>query len=202
MTVTTERRGSTPGRVLLAAATTAVLILLFALIAPPARADGDPSQDVIRGLTVEYRLDDTGALFVTETFEWDFGNRNGLGFYRSLVQRMGWAPDTSKSRLLRYSDFAVSSPSGAPAEVWVENSYGTTLTLAVGAPDGSSETRTGVQTYVLTYVVEGAVNAIRAQEGVNDQDELFYNVFSEAPNVVDRVDVTVTGPAEVVDVAC
>ncbi|MDO5496202.1 MAG: DUF2207 domain-containing protein, partial [bacterium] len=191
-------------RRLTAGAVLATLIAaLLILIAPPARAQsGDPSQDVIRELAVEYVIDENGTLFVTETFQWDFGSRDGLGFYRALVQQMGWEPDTSKARVLEYSDFAVSSPSGAPAEIWVESDYGSMLRLAVGAPDGSTDTRSGVQTYVLTYQVDGAINAVRGQEGVSDQDELFYNVFNDSPNRVDNVSVTVTGPAGVVDVAC
>ncbi|HHW84430.1 MAG TPA: DUF2207 domain-containing protein [Actinomycetales bacterium] len=204
MTITAvwQRRGAVWQRRGIAAAIVALLAFALVWIAPPARADGDPSQDVVRSLDVHYRIDETGTLFVEETFEWDFGSRNGLGFYRALVQQMGWEHDTSMARVLRYENFEVHSPSGAPAEIWVESSYGSMLRLAVGAPDGSTDTRTGVQTYVLSYEVEGAINAVRGQEGVADQDELFYNVFNDLPNRLDEVTVTVSGPADVVDVAC
>lgn len=179
-----------------------MLILTQLVGAGPARADGDPSQDVVRDLTVLYELDADGTLFVTETFQWDFGARNGLGFYRTLITRMGYGPDTSKARVYEYSGFSVYSPSGAPAEVWVENETYNEIRLAVGAPDGSSDTRRGVQTYVLTYEVAGTINAVRGQEGVQDQDELFYNVFNDAPIRVETVRVEARGPAQVVDVAC
>ncbi|HZK06014.1 MAG TPA: DUF2207 domain-containing protein [Actinomycetaceae bacterium] len=187
---------------MLGAVVAALFVALSVVVAPPARADGDPAGDVIRGLDVVYELDAAGTLHVTETFQWDFGSRNGLGFYRTLLQRMGYQPDDTKVRILEYSNFQVSSPSDAPADVWVEDAYGNEIRLAIGAPDGSSDTRTGVQTYVLSYDVEGTINAIRGQEGVNDQDELFLNVFADSPNRVDSVTVTVRGPADVVDVAC
>ena len=181
-------------------AVAALVVAMSLMVAPAASADSD--DDVVRDLQISYELDDEGNLHVTETFQWDFGDREGLGFTH-LVRRMGYEPDPSKERVLLYSDFAVESPSGAPAGHWREDSgEGPELVLAIGAPDGSSDTRTGVQTYVLSYDVEGAVNAVRDQQGVADADELFYNVFTDSPNRVDAVSVTVTGPASVTDVAC
>lgn len=164
----------------------AVLVAWLAILpASAAHADGDPSKDVIRKLAITYELDERGNLHVTETFDWDFGDRNGLGFYRTLVQRMGYEPDRSKERVFEYTNFEVHSPSGAPAQVWIDNDQGTELRLSIGAPDGSSDTRTGVQTYVLSYDVRGAINPVRNQPGVSDQDELYYNVFTSSPNRVD-----------------
>lgn len=177
------------------------LVAIFSFSASqPAQAN--PDDDVVRDLAIHYELDATGELYVTETFQWDFGDREGLGFYRTLVQRMGYLPDPSKERVLEYSNFKVSSPSGAPAEIWVESRTGPELRLAVGAPNGSSATRTGVQTYVLSYQVRGVVNAVRDQRGVADVDEFYFNVFSNSPNRVQNVTITVYGPADVVDVAC
>ena len=183
------------------AAVAALVVAMSLMLAPAASAD--PDDDVVRDLQISYELDDEGNLHVTETFQWDFGDREGLGFYRSLVRRMGYEPDPSKERVLFYSNFAVESPSGAPAGHWREDSGDDAeVVLAIGAPDGSSDTRTGVQTYVLSYDVGGAVNAVRDQPGVADADELFYNVFTDSPNRVEAVSVTVTGPSGVTDVAC
>lgn len=192
------RRGPTAAVVL------AALLWLAVLLAPlPARADGDPATDVVRGVDVVMTVNPDGTIHVEETYQWDFGSRNGLGFYRDLVQAMGWEPDPEKYRVYEYSNFAVTSPSGAPAEVWVEGGWGEeAIRLAVGAPDGSSDTRTGLQVYVLSYDVAGALNAIRGQEGVTDRDELYWNNFTDIANPFERVTVTVTGPADVVDVAC
>lgn len=179
-----------------------LLTVLTMFVAAPARAEGDPTQDVIRDLEISIQLDAEGTAFVTETFQWDFGTREGRGFYRELVQHMGYEPDPDKVRVLEYSNFEVSSPSGAPADVWVESTSGSTVRLAVGAPDGSSDIRTGVQTYVLTYEIRGALNAIEGQDGVADQEELYLNLFTNSPNVVDHASATVYGPADVTDVAC
>lgn len=185
-----------------AALMVALVAALSIVFAPAAHADGDPGNDIVRDLSIVYELDDVGILHVTETFQWDFGERNGLGFYRTLVQRMGYEPDPTKDRQYEYRDFQVHSPSGAPADLWLDDAGSPELRIAIGAPDGSSDTRTGVQTYVLTYNVHGTINAIRGQPGLDNRDELYHNVFSDTPNRVDNVSVTVTGPAAVVDVAC
>lgn len=182
--------------VLLAALTLALLSAL------PAHADGDPSEDIVRNVDIAVEIDSDGTAHVSETYTWDFGARNGLGFYRTLVQYMGWEPDPDLMRQYVYSGFDVSSPSGAPAEVWVEDEYGSVIRLSVGAPDGSSDTRTGVQTYVLTYEIEGSLNAVRGQEGVADQDEFFWNILTDWDVPIEAANVTITGPAEVVDFAC
>lgn len=184
----------------------AIVVALFAALALtffgalPAQANAD--NDVIRAVDTVVELDADGVAYVTETYQWDFGNRDGLGFYRELVQYMGWAPDTTKMRHIEYSNFAVSSPSGAPAEVWVESEYGSVIQLAVGAPDGSNETRTGVQTYVLTYEMRGALNAVSNPDGSPGQEELFWNAHTDWKNRIDVATVEVTGPADVTDIAC
>lgn len=180
----------------------AILVTVFALFGSAARADGDPADDVIRSLSVEITLAQDGTMTVRETYEWDFGARNGLGFYRVLISGQGYDPDPSMMRVYEYSDYAVSSPSGAPAEVWVERERGSEIHLAVGAPDGSSDTRSGLQTYVLTYKVKGTLNAIRGEANVPDQDELFWNIFTDFDNPIENISVTVTGPGPVTNQTC
>lgn len=200
--VTKPRTSTHPPRSGVAALVVALVAALSIVLTPAAHADGDPDNDIVRDLTITHQLDDEGNLHVTETFQWDFGDRNGLGFYRTLVQRMGYEPNPTKDREYEYRDFQVHSPSGAPADFWLEDADSAELRVAIGAPDGSSDTRSGVQTYVLSYVVRGTINAIRDQPGLNDRDELYYNVFSDSPNLVENVTITVTGPAAVIDVAC
>lgn len=179
-----------------------VALALLVLLPLPARADGDPSRDIVRAVEVVMEVAPTGAVHVTETYHWDFRDRNGLGFYRELITAQGWEPDPEKVRLYEYSGFRVASPSGAPADVWVERDWGGVMRLAVGAPDGSSDTRTGLQTYVLEYDAVGLLNAVRGDESVGDRDELHTNIFQDLANPMERVTVSVAGPADVIDVAC
>lgn len=186
-------------------ATTAVLTTVTAalgavLTAAPAAADTE--DDVIRDLTIDIQIDADGTLHVTETYEWDFGSREGLGLRRSLAQRFAWPDDPDLMRVYEYDDVDVTSPSGAPADVWVagDDAY---LDLDIGAPDGSSETRSGVQTYELSYTVDGALNAIRGEDGVPDQDELFWNVTGDQwENTIETVTTRVRGPVDITDQEC
>lgn len=186
----------------------AVLASILAMVmwAIPASASaptsGNPDNDIIRYLTVIYRIDESGSVFVTETYRWDFRNREGLGFYRDLVVEMGWEPDPSLIRIYDYSDFSASSSTGAPAYIWEEGVSNHQLHLAIGAPDGSYDTRTGVQSYTISYRVDGVINQIRGQDGVSDQDEFYYNVMTRMPIRVGDISVTVVGPDDVVDIAC
>src|SRR5699024_7710934 len=116
--------------------------------APPAQAD--PSSDVVRDLAIDIQIDDGGLVHVTETYDWDFGDREGLGFRRELAQRFTWPDDPELMRVYEYQDMWIDSPSGAPAEGWIAGD-GAYLVLDLGAPDGSGDTRTGVQTYELRY---------------------------------------------------
>lgn len=181
---------------------TVFALALWAGVLAPAPAAADANEDVVRSLAIEAELDPAGSMHVTETYEWDFGDREALGFDREILQRMDWEPDSSMVRLLEISGIEVSSPSGAPAEVWVEGD-GHYLELAIGAPDGSEETRSGVQTYVLSYTIHGALNAIRDQEGIPDQDELYWDATGHESSVaIEEVTVSVTGPVEATAAAC
>ncbi len=185
------------------AVTLAAILWLAALLAPvPARADGDPSRDIVRAVDVAITVNADGTLHVEETYHWDFGTRNGLGFYRDLITAQGYGPEPDKVRLYEYSNYTISSPSGAPANVWVESNRDGMMRLAIGAPDGSSDTRTGLQTYVLSYDAAGLLNAVRGDAAVGDRDELYTNIFQDNGNPMERVTVTVTGPTDVIDVAC
>ena len=183
-----------------AAGIAGLAVVALAATAPAAHADA--GDDVVRHLDVDMRIDPDGLVHVTETYEWDFGDREGLGLRRDLAQHFAWPEDPELMRVYEYRDLRVTSPSGAPAEHWVtgDDAY---LSLDIGAPDGSDDTRTGVQTYELSYTLGGALNAIRDDEEVPDQDEFFWNVTgSEWDNRIERVTTTVTGPVDISDVRC
>lgn len=179
----------------------------LAATAEPARADA--SEDVVRELIVQMDIDSSGSVHVTETYQWDFGDREGLGFYRHLARHFAWPHDPDLMRVYAYSDIAVTSPSGAPAEHWVADDGAAPqdaspyLNLEIGAPDGSGDTRTGVQTYELSYTIDGTLNAIRDDPEVPDQDELYWNVTGDQWDVrLENITTIVTGPVEVTDHRC
>ncbi|HHW83426.1 MAG TPA: DUF2207 domain-containing protein, partial [Actinomycetales bacterium] len=79
----------------------------------------------------------------------------------------------------------------------MEREGGERTEIAVGAPDGSDDTRSGVQVYVLSYRLEGALNAIRGQGDVPDQDELYWNIFTDFEVPVEQVSARARFPNSV-----
>lgn len=176
----------------------------LAATAAPAHADAEPSDDVVRELTIEMDIDAGGTVHVTETYVWDFGDREGLGFYRDLLRHATWPHDSDLMRVYAYDQIETASPSGAPAEHWVAGSPDSAyLHLEIGAPDGSGDTRTGTQIYEVSYTLDGALNAIRDDPEVPDQDELYWNVTGAQWDVrLENITTIVSGPAAVTDQRC
>ncbi|TLQ00278.1 DUF2207 domain-containing protein [Nesterenkonia salmonea] len=172
------------------AAASAVVSGIVWLTAAPALASGDPEDDVVRDLTIEIEVDEDGVLHVEETYDWDFGERDGLGFYRSLSTEQ---PTDDGRRQFDYQEFSLSSPSGAPAEVVETNESRRELELTLGAPDGSDQTSTGVQTYQLSYTVHGAVDP-------NGLEWVTAGPHADVP--MDRVTTEVNFPVDVQEGAC
>ncbi len=178
----------------------AVALALLTLLVPSTATAA--STDVIDQLDITIDIRPEGTLEVTETYHWDFGSRAGLGLTRLLDSRFAYPEDPGRVRVYEYRRFRATSPTGAPAQVWVHDD-GPQVRVDIGAPDGSDDRRTGRQVYQLTYTVDGALNAIRNHPDVPDQDELYWNVTGHDWEVpIEQATVTVTGPAEVVDHAC
>ncbi len=196
---TSARSTTSFTRILSLLAVTVALLATAVLTSRPAAADA--SNDVIRDLDVTFDIEESGAVHVTETYTWDFGSRAGLGFTRYLDTRFDY-PEFGYDRVYEYSDFETSSPSGAPADRWVDD-QGSQVRIDVGAPDGSSDTRSGQQTYVLTYTITGAQNAIRDDDRVTDRDEFYWNVTGQDWEIpIESISVTVNGPASLIESDC
>lgn len=179
----------------------AALFLMVILGGAPASAS-DPSDDVARNFDIDIVVNYDGTLSVTETYEWDFGHRAGLGMTRHLASHFHWEDDPDLARVYEYDNFTVSSPSGAPAQVWTEQE-GAYLRVDIGAPEGSDDTRTGVQTYQLRYTVDGALNAVRDQSDAPDADELYWNVTGHHHDVpIESATAQITGPADITEGTC
>ncbi len=185
----------------LSRALAALLLALVPLLLLPTTATA-ASGDVIDRLDIAIDIRPDGTLDVTETYHWNFGSREGLGLTRVLDARFDYPPQPGKERVYDYRGFAATSPTGAPAGVWVRDE-GARVRVDIGAPDGSADRRTGQQVYVLTYTVHGALNAIRDDPRVPDQDELYWNATGHDWEVpIAEATVTVTGPTDAVDHAC
>ncbi|MDS2173711.1 DUF2207 domain-containing protein [Nesterenkonia sp. CL21] len=178
-------------RTLTAGPAVVMLGLAAALLpAPAAAASGDPTDDVVRDLSISIDLDEDGVMHVKETYDWDFGEREGLGFFRTLSTQM---PSDEGPRVVDYEDFALTSPTGAPAAVADIEESRDALQLSLGAPEGSEDTRTGLQTYELSYTVHGAV----------DPSSWDWIVAGPDQDVsIERVTTEVTAPEEILDGAC
>ncbi len=146
----------------LAALVAAAGWLLVTGIAPASAAAGEQitSYDVV--LTIH----GDGTLGVRETIDYDFADVAGKhGIFRTIPVRVPY--DDGNDRVYELTDVGVSSPTGAPSSVDRSESGGQ-VTLRIGDPD---RTVSGRQEYVVTYTVDGALNAF------DDHDELYWNAI-------------------------
>jgi uncharacterized membrane protein YgcG len=157
----------------------------FAAVVPRA------ALEQISRYTVAMDLRKDGSMRVTETIDYDFGSTQGKhGIFRTIPTVFPY--DDKHERVYPISDVDVSSPTGAPDDVKVEEDSVTSI--RIGHPD---KTVTGRQTYVLAYDVGGVVNSFP------DHQELFWNAIGVEWSVtIGQASATVKGPAAVQKTAC
>jgi hypothetical protein len=175
------------------------------MTAGPAGADAGES---IPSYQAEVKVAADGSLRIRETIRYTFSGSEHHGVYRDLRTRFRYDPDRGggdRVRVYPVSDVEVSSPSGAPADVSVEET-GSITHLRIGSPD---RTVRGTQTYVVGYTVRGAFNRItQAQDPggtgtVAPHDELYWNITGSEWDVpIERAKVTVTALRPASTVAC
>lgn len=169
-------------------------LVLVATASAPARAADTPSIRRMDITAVAQR--ERGTMQVTQDFDMEFFGSGNHGPYVYLVTRQAITGDADHWRVLKVSNVRATSPTGAPAQLQVEDSSGT-LKIRVGDPN---RTVSGTQRYVISYDVTGVVNP-DARGG--DGDEIYWNAIGtgwESP--MDRVTVTVQGPADVTGSTC
>lgn len=170
--------------------------LVVGLPAPSAWASSQGNRSIAR-YDVDVQLAVDGTARVTIDFDFDFADTPGRGPYVTLPLVQEIEGETDRVRSYPVSDISASSPSGAPANVYLTDT-GTWLEIRIGDEDIADVS--GVQRYVLQYTVRGLVNP---RAGEADEDEFFWNAIgSEWVIPLDDLSVTVTGPAAVVDTAC
>lgn len=179
----------------------AVALALVTLLAVGAgtAAHADADGDQVRHLGVDVVIEASGDVLVTETYEWDFGDRDGRGFSRELLTVFDHP--SGGYREYRYTDVEASSPSGAPADLLLVD-HAAALEAQVAAPEDSGTRVSGVQTYVLSYRITGALNQIVDQPGAPDGEELYWNITGASHVPMDEVVVTVTAPVPAERVLC
>ncbi|PKQ25965.1 MAG: DUF2207 domain-containing protein [Actinobacteria bacterium HGW-Actinobacteria-4] len=180
------------------------------LVGTPAYATGPdrgvpdwPGQQVDRWEAV-YDLQPDGSANVRVEIDFNFGNKPGRGPYWSLITEQR-TTDPSWNREYRITDVRASSPSGAPAKVYLEQGQ---FELAVRVGDENIANVSGVQTYVLEYRIHHIMNGITAadQGGQGDRglrDEFFFNVIGDRWSTpISNVSIEVRSDAHVLEIAC
>ena len=175
-----------------------LLALLIALavawvgVVPAAAEDAAP----ITRYDVDVDLSADGVASVDIDFTMDFSVLRARGPYILLptLQEDGANPD--ENYVFDYSDVSVSSSTGANTEVLVEESNGI-LSLRIG---NENIFNTTPEDYQVSYDVTGLIAPDHPESGL---DEFNWDVIGRAWNSsFSNITVDVTGPAEIVDVAC
>lgn len=172
-----------------------VLALGLSLVARPAQAATD---DVIDSFTAASIVNPSGVTHVTETIVYRFGTNSGRhGIDRQYVTREQY--NDQQDAEYEYSNFKVSSPSGAPTQFQTSSSTSgrdRKLRLRIGDPDRTISSPTA--TYVISYDVAGAMRTF------SGYDELYWDVTGniEGTTAIKKADVTVEVPDGAQGVSC
>jgi uncharacterized membrane protein YgcG len=154
----------------------------------------DPEDSITR-YVLDLQLSDDGTAHAVLDVDMDFGSTPNHGPYLTYLTKQQY--DDDSDRIYRFSDIHVTSPTGAPADLDVSDE-GPLLVLRIGDPDRGDIT--GVQSYRVTFTVEGWINSAEAM-GLTE-DELYLNVFTGFAVPIHEVTVRVVAPGDVVMTAC
>ena len=172
-------------------AAASLLVVLASIF--PARASADDGGWVISSVDAQIQIQSDGRALVTETLAVDFGFLERHGIFRDIPVQYEWPQGVRK---IRVYELQVVSVTDAAKKAWKYESYGNgaNVEIKIGDPD---RTVTGRQTYVITYLVKGALNSF------NDHDELYWNATgNEWPALISRATATVRAPAAPTQTAC
>jgi len=173
-------------------------LLAAALVLPASAASADDQGDrEITRYAVEAMAQADGTVDVRQEIDLDFASTPGHGLFLTLVTRQEIDGDPDHYRVLEVSDVEVSSPTGAPTQLDLDESD-TGLVIRIG--DEDIDDVSGVQTYVVTYTVAGIPNS---GVGAGGEDEIYWNVIGSGFELpIANVSVTLTGPATPEEIAC
>ncbi|GAA1903060.1 DUF2207 domain-containing protein [Lapillicoccus jejuensis] len=180
----------TRARALLAVVGAALLLLLLPATGTAAAVGSVGSaasgEDRMSDVAVDIVLDAEGGATFTERITYVFGPGEHHGIFRSVVTRQAVeGSDVDTYRYYDLSDVTASSPTGAAADVAVQDE-GSVQRIRVGDADRTVD---GTQQYVVRYHLAHVMNAF------SDHVELFYNVFKDDSVPKDRLSISVSGPS-------
>lgn len=177
----------------------AAVALALALLLAGCTSSGE---DRIRHFDIHYTIESSGLVHVVETIDYEFGgSEDHHGIDRFLASRFGTdTPGTD--RVYRYANITVESPTGA--STLYSTALGNALQIRIG---NKNALVSGVQTYVLRYDIEGALNRAIQGEGSpaagSALDEFAWNATGSFWNpAIERTTVRVTGPTAAVSARC
>ncbi|MDN4472898.1 DUF2207 domain-containing protein [Demequina zhanjiangensis] len=182
----------------------AALMLALVWTGTAAYAASDTTGNQVTRWDAVWDLQADGSAEVTIDFDFDFGDDPGHGPYLTFPTEVDYG-DGVHTRLFDVHDIRVGSPSGAPAQAYVDESGGA-VTIRIG--DEDVDDVSGTQRYVLAFTVDHVMNATTAAElgGEGDQivqDELFTNVVGTDWTIpLSDITVTIESPVEVLDLVC
>jgi len=174
-------------------AAVASVLVLAALLAAAAPARADDGGWTINSFDAQIQIGADGRVFVTETLAVDFGALTRHGVFRDIPVKYVWTKDPHKDRVY---ELQVLSVTDAQKRAVRYDSYpsGANVEIKIGDPD---RTVSGPQTYVIAYVVKGALNAF------SDHDELYWNVTGgDWPVPIVQSRATVRAPTSFSQTTC
>jgi uncharacterized membrane protein len=176
-----------------AARLVAAIALAVACSLLPSPATAADSGWVINSFDSLIQIQTDGRVLVTEQLAVDFGFLEKHGIFRYIPVKYTWTADPHRVRVY---ELQVLSVTDAQKHAWryATSSGGANVEIKIGDAD---RTVSGKQTYVISYVVKGALN------GFSDHDELYWNVTGGDWGVpISRSTATVRAPSSLSQTAC
>jgi uncharacterized membrane protein YgcG len=195
-----ERLWQAPGRFLQVVVAFLLMVLTalaWALVAPTRAYAADAQID---SFSINYEMQPSGVLTVTETIVWRFGSNSGRhGMQRDLVIR---EPDPNSDQDFVYgiSNIKITSPDPGVATQFssktTESQGGREeeLNLRIGDPNQTISAPTA--TYVISYEVTGAMRTF------SGYDELYWDGPGFGNPLIKELKITATVPGGAQDATC
>jgi uncharacterized protein (TIGR04222 family) len=174
-----------------------VTALTWALVTP---IEAYAADDQIDSFTINYDMQPSGVLKVTETIVWRFGSNSGRhGIQRDLVIR---EPDPNSDQDFVYgiSNIHVTSPDDYVATQFssktTESQGGREEELNVRIGDPNQTISAATATYVISYDVTGAMRSF------SGYDEFFWDGPGFGNPLIKQLQITTTVPGGAQDASC